>query len=109
MTAPTLTQSPPSDPHSPGRRPIADCFQSTGGPGAAEPAEMPDAEWVSPAPTRAPQSRSPDAPVLPVRAIPGAWGYAGVSAILDARDRTIAMARNEIAASFVEHLNSRGV
>lgn len=81
----------------------------TGGPGNAEPAEMPDAPWLSVS-KRAPQGPlpHPDIIVLPVRAIDGAYSFDGVSVILDARDRTIAMVRSDEAAAFVTWRNGRG-
>ncbi len=104
MTPRPNPQSPPSHQPQEGLSNAA-----TGGPGAAGPNEQAETPWVQ-VRRQVPQPHLPtDRVVLPVRAIEGAYGFAGVSAILDARDRTVAMIITSEAAAWVKWRNGRGV
>lgn len=100
-----LTQSPPSHPPQPGRSHTEVVSNRSGGPGAAEPAECPDAAWLTVA-KQAPQPLiPPDKMVTPFRWIDNG---AGVAAILDAHGRSVTFIRLCEAEGYVHWRNMQG-
>lgn len=101
----TDPQSPPFHQPQPGGIDTAVFPHDTGGPGAAEAAECPDAPWLTVA-KQAPQPIvPPDRMETPFRSV---HNGAGVAAILDKHDRTVTFIRSEEAEGYVHWRNMQG-